>query len=164
MHNFTHEFTKLMSVLNSCNLTSCCSSWNTWHRHGRIFTCFVTWWSLPADRHFLCPDILLLIALLLSSGHAYHAVYSCFNRKLQSNGYQLLHNREVSVSHLGLNTRRPGWCFSWSLAVPQEKCRTVPKIRPFPSTSFRVHSSSIILYRMLLRAPLNKPEIRKYSC
>jgi hypothetical protein len=41
-----------------------CCSCAAWNRYGRNFSCFVTWWVLVTDKHFLCSKILLPVSVL----------------------------------------------------------------------------------------------------
>jgi hypothetical protein len=47
-------------------VSRCCSWCTAWNRYGRNFSCFVARWALFTDKHFLCPEILLPVGVLLS--------------------------------------------------------------------------------------------------
>lgn len=59
----------------------------------------------------------------------------------------LLHIAEVSASSLGPETGYTDWGDSWFFSVPPENVGIVPEIRlrPLPSTSFRIYYSLITL-------------------
>jgi hypothetical protein len=88
MNPFTHKTTKPMEILNSCGripLFRWCTAWN---RYGGNFSCFVARWELVTDKHFLCPEILLPVCVLLS-----YSVLPC-----QDTHCQMLHEQQQTIS------------------------------------------------------------------